>query len=698
MNRRFLLSVVATALSLAGSFAAPVITSFSPHYASSGDPFFVTIQGSGFTGGALDVRFNNVRDTTATATGDGWINARVPAGAPLGPGPISVKVGNNQTFSAEDFVVIGPGPYLHSFSPGGGNSGTSVTLTGAHFNPVGSLVVRFGGRVATPTSSADQVLVVPAPPGVTTGYISVTRGGSSFTNDTLFYVNPVITSFSPAFGRAGTNITIRGTNFTDTTQLRIGGIPVTSFWVTNNNVIGAIIPQGAVTGTIRIDTPAANPAITATNFVVQPTVHGFTPNFGFVGTSVTVTGANFNVAGLQVRFGSVPSPNVTAVTFGSLTATVPNGAVTAPITVTTSQGSNTSAQLFYMPPRIFSFAPTNGPAGTIISIVGTNLLGATAVAFNGVPSPNFWVTNNGSMGAEVPPNAVTGPIQVTTPHSTTNSSQFFYALPIISGFTPANGLPGTNVIVHGTNFTGTTAVTFNGTAAAFSVTNGILEAVVPTNATTGPIAITSPAGTMVSGQIFTLDYTSDLQVGVVAPASRVLGGDFTYVITISNRGPFAVSGVMLTNLLPGSVALKSASSTQGAITTGNPVRVSVGSLNVNARAVITLTVTPQATGVIENVATVAGGFPDPTSTNNTSVTHTTIFVVPVVTADFSSANQIRIAWPSVLNNFVLQSASDISNSNEWATVQTEPEFIGDQKVVTEPIGSGSKFYRLRVVE
>jgi uncharacterized protein (TIGR03437 family) len=54
---------------------------------------------------------------------------------------------------------------------------------------------------------------------------------------------------------------------------------------------------------------------------------------------------------------------------------------------------------------------------------------------------------------------------------------------------------GTSVTISGTDFTGATAVTFNGVSASFSVTSATaIQATVPVGATTGPVMVT------VSGQ------------------------------------------------------------------------------------------------------------------------------------------------------------------------------------------------------
>jgi uncharacterized repeat protein (TIGR03803 family) len=71
---------------------------------------------------------------------------------------------------------------------------------------------------------------------------------------------------------------------------------------------------------------------------------------------------------------------------------------------------------------------------------------------------------------------------------------------------PASGAVGAAVEILGTNLTGATSVTFNGTAATFTVkSKALITATVPTGATTGTVQVVTPARTLSSNVPFTVN-------------------------------------------------------------------------------------------------------------------------------------------------------------------------------------------------
>jgi uncharacterized repeat protein (TIGR03803 family) len=67
-----------------------------------------------------------------------------------------------------------------------------------------------------------------------------------------------------------------------------------------------------------------------------------------------------------------------------------------------------------------------------------------------------------------------------------------------------SGEPGARVTILGNDLTGAASVTFNGTAAPFAVnsTGTAIAATVPTGATSGPVQVVTPNGTLDSNKPF----------------------------------------------------------------------------------------------------------------------------------------------------------------------------------------------------
>jgi hypothetical protein len=270
----------------------------------------------------------------------------------------------------------------------------------------------------------------------------VTTPGGTATSGSSFTVAgaPSITDFTPTSGPVGTDVTINGTSFSGATEVKFNGVSA-AFSVTSPTAIHAAVPAGASTGPLSVATPGGT-ATSASSFTVvsAPTITSFTPTSGEVGTSVAISGTNFTGA-TAVAFNGV---NATFAMQSATTiqATVPAGATTGPLSVTTPGGTAVSASNFTVnvpPPTITSFTPTSGLVGTSVTITGMHFNGATAVRFNGTSAAAFSVASNTTIQATVPTGATTGPISVTTPRGTGTSTNNFTVRATLTAAKAGNG-------------------------------------------------------------------------------------------------------------------------------------------------------------------------------------------------------------------------------------------------------------------
>ncbi len=313
----------------------------------------------------------------------------------------------------------GPIPQVTSISPRSGVNGAVVEIEGQF------LAATTGVRFGTVPAEAFEVVTdnhirATVPVGARSGPVQVkTRFGIAH-SESIFIAPPMIQTFSPGQAPVGHPIVIDGYNFTRATLVRFNGTAAV-FTVTSDTQIDTRVPAGVTDGPISV----VNVAGTARSELIfhlgdlpldPPLINGFTPVAGAPGAIVTVSGIRFTGT-TSVRFGLLEAV-FNVVSDAALTATVPEGALTAPIRVATPGGNSVSATSFVVAPHIDSFAPLTAGAGEAVTISGRNFRSATNVRFEANAVAAFAIRSDVQIVATVPPSASDGPIRVIGPGGT----------------------------------------------------------------------------------------------------------------------------------------------------------------------------------------------------------------------------------------------------------------------------------------
>jgi len=431
----------------------------------------------------------------------------------------------------------------------------------------------------------------------------------------------------------------------------------------------------------------------------EPVIQYVDPGHGVRGAEITLRGANFNGT-TSVTFGGVPASFIPPADPSRMTVFVPPGAKTGFIRVSNSSGTGVSPEIFYPAPWVTSFSPGSAVADTIVEIRGTNLVDATDVYFGGEPV-QIVLADPEEIFVLISHGARSGPIQVDTPGGTFMTSSNFTVLPKILDFVPKIGPVGTEVTITGTSFFDVTNVAFNGISATNSwVSSEEIKASVPAGATTGLIRVGTLDGAAFSPSPFTVTVRSDLGVTEVTSTNVVPpGGSLTYVSTVTNLGPSAATGVVLTNSFVPGVDLVSAVSSQGGCNIENGVvGCDLGVVLTNKTATVTIEATFPNSGVYTNTVTVSSVEGDSRDANNTVRSFVVVASDEERTLDIellSASGPVVISWKVSPVPFRLQFVRELGNTNvNWSNSLVAPFPSNGTNRVTNGASFSEEFYRL----
>ncbi|MEU4345260.1 IPT/TIG domain-containing protein, partial [Nocardia sp. NPDC023852] len=601
----------------------------------------------------LAVRFGTTPATSFTVVSD----TQVTAVAPPRTGVTAVNVTTTGGRSNGVLYAFLPAPTLASLNPDSGpeTGGNTVTLTGTDL--ARTTAVRFGATPATSfavVSSTEITAVAPAGTG-TTAVTLTTPGGTSNGVSYTYVPAPVLAAIVPGSGpeTGGDTVSLAGTNLTGTTRVAFGATPATSFTVVSDTEISAVAPAGTGTVAVTATTTGGTSNGVSYSYVLVPTLDSVVPNSGPVegGNTVVLTGANLTGV-TSVTLGATPATSFTVDSDTQISAVVPAGTGTLPVTVVSPTGTSNAVLYTYGgAPALLAVVPDLGPeaGGNTVVLQGENFTGTLAVDFGTNAATSFTVDSDTQITAVVPAGAGTVPVAVTNQFGVSNEVPFTYlGVPALTSVDPNHGPTsgGNTVTLTGTGFTGASAVDFGGTTAiSFTVISDTqIGAVAPAGTGAVAVTITTPGGTS-NGVSYT--YVPAPVLAAIVPDSgpqtggntvTLTGTGFTSTTAVNFGVGAAVSFTVVSDTVISAVVPAGAGSVNVTVTTAGGVSNPVAYTYVPAPTVATIVPGsgPETGG---NTVTLTG-------TNFTGATAVNFGLTPAASFTVVSGTEIRAVAPA----------------------------------------------------
>ena len=461
----------------------------------------VTLQGSGV--------ISDIKKISNTE-----IRVMVPQDAD--PGVITLTAGGKTITSISPLTFSEP-ISITSIAPLKVKAGDVIKITGEYLNLIEEIIFTDNVHVlkANFASQSRQEIDVAVPVKAQTGKIIVSNGKDIipdaagnvgipiwvYSDDDLTVTLPAITKVSPNPVKAGTLLTIDGTNFDLVDSIAFGGnVGTRTFASKTATKITVNVPANAADGHIKAIAFSGVPVLSSDSLVmVVPTVTSIDPNPVKNGTTLTIKGTDLDLVSGVVFGGNKAGTIVAGGTATQIQVTVPIDAANGAVTLSTKANKSVLTPVLNMVlPTVTDISPATIIAGDSVTITGTDLDLVNAITFGG-PTTGIIGTHTATQITVRSTTASTsGPVVLTIKNGAKVTSTQTITIkpsntPVITSLTPASVKPGAMISIVGSNLNNVQDVVFmDGLSATQygSRTPTLIEVYVPSTAKRGSVTLT----------------------------------------------------------------------------------------------------------------------------------------------------------------------------------------------------------------
>jgi uncharacterized repeat protein (TIGR01451 family) len=181
----------------------------------------------------------------------------------------------------------------------------------------------------------------------------------------------------------------------------------------------------------------------------------------------------------------------------------------------------------------------------------------------------------------------------------------------------------------------------------------------------------------------------------VSPTPAAQSTEVTFTLAVTNQGPDRAAGIVVTDTLPGALSFVSAQASAGScVWSGGQLTCTLGQLDPQTGASITLVARADAVGVFTNLASLASSACDPVVANN--LAEAAVQVVPPSQPQLLIWNHegtLILTWPpGTPSAYLLETTPSLVPPVTWTILSNAVSPLVLSNSAAEP----SRFYRMRL--
>lgn len=432
----------------------------------------VKITGSGFGASAsISINFDSKAATSTSSDPSGSFSNVTFTIPPATPGKHDITANDGFAYSPTvTFTVL---PKI-TYAPNVQTVGSQVTVSGSGFtgnSPISFLIDNtsvIAGPTQTDALGSFSATSLTIPPLAMGTHVLIAQDVNTNSATANLYIRPNL-SIDPKSGTAGATVRISGSGFAANAAIAItyNAASVATAPTTVNTDLGGSfsatfnVPAGA-SGTYPVlASDGTNSASTTFAIAAGAT---FNPSSGPIGTSVSLSGANFG-PGLTVTitYDGTQVATATADSSGAFTATFKAPASrSGGHVVNASDGINSVALTFNIVPSA-SLSPTSGYVDSAVTVTGAGFAAgkSATINFDKGQVATATIDSNGAFSAIFKvPSSQAGGHQVTATDGA-GAVNLSFTVQSSATISPASGFVDSNVTVKGAGFTAGRPVTIS---------------------------------------------------------------------------------------------------------------------------------------------------------------------------------------------------------------------------------------------